>query len=309
MKNFVVTGCNGYIGSHMCYELKQAYPSCRIHGIDKVKKKHLEYLYDSFDHCDLATDMIFLTPMNGGKIDAIFHFAAYISVEEGEKNPWKYFHNNVVGALRLIKEAKQKGVPNFIFSSTAAVYGNVSGVLDEYQAMNAASVYGKSKQMVEEILATEKTMNVARLRYFNACGRNVQANLHEEHDPETHLIPLLVKNAKATIYGNDWPTHDGTCIRDYVHVIDICRAHFRAYEYMSRNNTSLVLNIGSGKGYSVMEVVNAVNDRIHNGKMQIEIGPRRPGDVACLIANTELIEQTLGHKRIYTMNEILDSMR
>lgn len=309
MKNFVVTGCNGYIGSHMCYELKQAYPHCRIHGIDKVRKDHLKHLYDSFDHTDLATDMIFLSPIDGGRIDAIFHFAGYISVEEGERYPWKYYHNNVVGSMRLIHQARQKGVRNFIFSSTAAVYGNVSGVINEDQPMNAVSVYGKTKQMIEEVLASLTDMNVARLRYFNACGRNAQAGLYEEHEPETHLIPLLVRNEKATIFGDDWPTSDDYAVRDYVHVVDICRAHFRAYEHMSRNNESLVLNIGSGKGYSVMEVVNAVNDRIHNGRMQIEIKDRRAGDVACLVADTTRINETLGEKRLYTMSEILKSMK
>lgn len=305
MKHFVVTGCNGYIGSHMCYELKQAYPDCRIHGIDKVKKYYLMHLYDTFDHTDLSLDMIYL---GDKKPDAIFHFAAYISVEEGEKDPWKYYHNNVVGSLRIIKQAKQAGVKNFIFSSTAAVYGNVSGIISEDQPMNAVSVYGKTKQMVEEVLSSVTDMNVGRLRYFNACGRNVEAGLYEEHDPETHLIPLLVSNPEATIFGDDWPTADGYAVRDYVHVVDICRAHFRAYEHMSRNNESLLLNIGSGIGYSVKEVVDAVNDRIHKGQMKISIAPRRPGDVACLVANTSKIKQTLGDKRIYTMNEILESM-
>ena len=209
MKTFVVTGCNGYIGSHMCYELKKAYPDCIIHGIDKHEKQHLRSLYDFYHNTDLAVDTI-----NLPKADGIFHFAAYISVEEGELQPIRYFHNNVVGSLRLIERALAERIPNFIFSSTAAVYGerkdSLFGHLNENLDMNAFSIYGKSKQMVEEVLASVSSMNVMCLRYFNACGRNVEAGLYEEHDPETHLIPLLARNKTATIYGTDWPTKDGT---------------------------------------------------------------------------------------------------
>ena len=173
MKRFVVTGCNGYIGSHMCYELKQAYPDCNIHGIDKDDKPHLRHLYDTFDHTDLAVDPIMLSPTNREEVDAVFHFAACISVGEGEQYPWKYYHNNVVGSLRLLKQVRQYGVKNFIFSSTAAVYGEsksrLFGHILETQPMNAFSVYGKTKQIVEEILSSIDDMNIARLRYFNAC--------------------------------------------------------------------------------------------------------------------------------------------
>lgn len=314
MKRFVVTGCNGYIGSHMCYELKKAYPDCKIHGIDKVKKNHLKHLYDSFDHTDLSTDMIYLSSIDGGRVDAIFHFAAYISVEEGEKDSWRYYHNNVVGSLRLIEQAMRKGVKNFIFSSTAAVYGEsinpLFGHVKEVHPMNATSIYGKTKQTVEDILTSIKGMNVIRLRYFNACGRNVEANLYEEHDPETHLIPLLTKSNKAIIYGNTWSTKDGTCVRDYVHVIDICRAHIKAYEYMSNvDHCNMAINIGTGQGYSVMEVVDKVNKIIHNNSMTIEFQDRRNGDVPYLVADTDLAKNLLNFKTEYTLDNIIESMK
>lgn len=314
MKRFVVTGCNGYIGSHMCYELKKAYPDCKIHGIDKVRKDHLKHLYDSFDHADLSTDMIYLSSIDGGRVDAIFHFAAYISVEEGEKDSWRYYHNNVVGSLRLIEQAMRRSVKNFIFSSTAAVYGEsinpLFGHVKEVHPMNATSVYGKTKQTVEEILSSIKGMNVIRLRYFNACGRNVEANLYEEHDPETHLIPLLTKSNKAIIYGNTWSTKDGTCVRDYVHVIDICRAHIKAYEYMSNvDHCNMAINIGTGQGHSVMEVVDKVNKIIHNNTMTIEFQDRRNGDVPYLVADTDLAKNLLNFKTEYTLDNIIESMK
>jgi len=176
--------------------------------------------------------------------------------------------------------------------------------------MNPVSVYGKSKAMCETILEGVKDMNVARLRYFNACGRNVEANLYEEHEPETHLIPLLAKNKTATIYGDDYPTVDGTAIRDYVHVIDICRTHIAAYEYINfLDNTNIVLNIGSGKGYSVKEVVDKANEVLHNGEMKIEYKERRPGDVPYLVADNTKLKELLGYYPQYSLCDIMESMK
>jgi UDP-glucose 4-epimerase len=315
MKTFVVTGCNGYIGSHMCYELKKAYPDCYIIGVDKVEKQHLRHLYDFFDHTDLALDPINISPPWVAGVDAIFHFAAYISVEEGELRPWDYYHNNVVGSLRLIRQARSYGIKNFIFSSTAAVYGEradtMFGHLNENLPMSAFSVYGKTKQMVEEVLSSITDMNVIRLRYFNACGRNVEAGLYEEHDPETHLVPLLARNKTATIYGTDWATRDGTCIRDYVHVMDICKAHLLAYEYMDNKYISVndAINVGCGEGYTVREVVDRANTIIHNGEMIVRTTGRRDGDVAYLVANTDKIKNLLDFTPQFNLDDIMESMK
>jgi UDP-glucose 4-epimerase len=313
MKTFVVTGCNGYIGSHMCHELGAMYNDCHIIGIDKVEKKHLRHLYDTFEQIDLSLDPIVLSNFDRKPIDAVFHFAAYSSVEEGEQDPWKYYFNNVVGSLRMIKEAKQYGVKDFIFSSTAAVYGESTsplfGHLFENTIINPKSVYGKSKAMVEEVLKNEKDMRYSILRYFNVAGRNVRANLYEEHDPETHLIPLLASSNTATIFGNDWPTKDGTCIRDYIDVRDICRAHTLAYRYMESQDENLIINVGSGKGYSVKEVVDKANEILHNGEMIVRVTGKRDGDVPYLVADTLKIETTLGFKPQYLLEDILESMK
>lgn len=313
MRTFVVTGCNGYIGSHMCHELGALYNDCHIIGIDRVRKNHLKHLYDEFIQVDLALDPIVLSNGKKRHIDAVFHFAAEISVEEGEADPWKYYFNNVVGSLRMVKEAKQYDIKNFIFSSTAAVYGvserSIFGHLFETNAIAPYSVYGKSKAMVEQVLQDEKEMNCAILRYFNVAGRNQKANLYEEHDPETHLIPLLVRGENPVIYGTDYWTKDGTCIRDFIDVRDVCRAHTLAYRYMEEKNESLLLNIGSGKGYSVKEVVDKVNEIIHNGTMNVKYEERRPGDVSYLVADTTKIEQTLGFKPQYSLEDIIGSMK
>lgn len=312
MKTFLVTGCNGYIGSHMCLELGKFYPDCHIIGVDKDVKPHLRHLYDDFIHADLVSDTLYPTK---GRIDCIFHFAAYISVEEGERNPFSYYRNNIGATLGIIEAAKRYGVKNFIFSSTAAVYGDCSrdylfgGNILETQPLNPTSVYGKSKAMCETIFESLKDINVARLRYFNACGRNKAANLYEEHDPETHLIPLLTRNKTATIYGDDYSTDDGTCVRDYVHVIDICRAHIYAYRYLEQQeNTNIAVNIGSGKGYSVKEVVDGVNRVIHNGDMTIVYTGRRKGDVPYLVADNTKLKELLNYTPQFTLDDILESM-
>ena len=314
MKTFVVTGCNGYIGSHMCYELKRVYPDCRIIGVDKEYKPHLRHLYDDYIPIDLSLYPLYIEKEYN--IDCIFHFAAYISVEEGEREPWKYYRNNVGALLSIVNFTKREKVRNLIFSSTAAVYGDCSkdyifgGNLLETYPLNPTSVYGMSKSMCEIILNGINDINIARLRYFNACGRNVEAGLFEEHDPETHLIPLLVKNKKAIIYGDDWPTKDGTCVRDYVHVIDICRAHLLAYENMTRNSgTHMSINIGTGEGHSVKEVVDKVNKIIHNGTMEIETQSRREGDVAYLVASTQLANMMINFRAEYTLDDIIESMK
>ena len=309
MLSFIVTGCNGYIGSHMCYELKKAYPYCYILGVDKTDKPYLRHLYDAYSPIDISHAPLYSAK---GSFDCIFHFAAYSSVEEGEREPWSYYRNNLGATVGAIDAAKRYGVKNFIFSSTAAVYGESANpivTLKENTKPQPISVYGKSKLMCEQLLEI-LDINVARLRYFNACGRNVEAGLYEEHDPETHLIPLLVKSKTATIYGNTWATKDGTCVRDYVHVIDICRAHICAYEYISNNpGTNLVCNIGTGNGYTVREVVDKVNKIIHNGEMDITYEDRRNGDVPRLVANTEVAETILKFKTQYTLDDIIESMK
>ena len=179
MRKFVVTGCNGYIGSHMCYELKRTYPDCFIIGVDKNVRPHLRHLYDDFSCVDLYLNTIYFSR---GEVDCVFHFAAYISVEEGEREPWTYYRNNVGSLLNTLDMCKKYKVRNFIFSSTAAVYGETTNVLfghlKESQLMNPASVYGKTKAMCETILEGITDINVGKLRYFNACGRNVEAGLY-----------------------------------------------------------------------------------------------------------------------------------
>lgn len=309
MKTFVVTGASGYIGSHMCYELRQAYPDCYIVGIDKRKKNKLDHLYNEFLLYDLSRTNYGV--FDSHKVDCVFHFAAFASVPEGEANMWHYYRNNLTGSLKLIDEAICFGVKNFIFSSTCAVYGSSEKRICESKSKNPSSVYAKTKHMIEEILIaadTEKFINAGILRYFNAAGRNVKAGLFEEHDPETHLIPNLVNKDTVDVYGTDFDTRDGTAIRDYIHVIDICRAHIKAYEYMQNNNKGIITNIGTGRGYSVLEVIDVV-EKVTDKKLTVNFHERRPGDVDYLVSDVKNMKKLLNFTPEHDIFSIVQSMK
>ena len=308
MKTFLVTGASGYIGSHMCYELKQSYPDCKIIAVDKVKKEKLNHLYDEFILQDLARSNFWV--MDRDKIDCVFHLAALASVPEGEANPTLYYQNNLMSSMRLLDQAVFFGVRNFVFSSSCSVYGPAIEPIREIKPKNPISVYAKTKSIFEDMLwASENEGNIHAgvLRYFNAAGRNVEADLYEEHDPETHLIPILMKSNIAKVFGIDYNTPDGTAIRDYIHVIDICQAHIKAYEYMENNGKGITCNIGTGKGYSVLEIIRIIEEM--TGKtMKKEYFPRRSGDSECLISNVQRMKNILTFEPQHDIFSIVRSM-
>ena len=309
MKTFVVTGASGYIGSHMCYELRQAYPSCYIIGVDKKQKHKLNHLYDDFMLYDISRTNFGIFERH--KTDCIFHFAAFASVPEGEANKWQYYRNNLSSSLKLIDEAISAKVPNFIFSSTCAVYGHADKKIVETKTKNPLSVYAKTKDIIEEVLLaadSEKFINASILRYFNAAGRNVEADLHEEHNPETHLIPNLMTKDHIDVYGTDFDTRDGTAVRDYIHVIDICRAHIETYKYMERNNKGIVSNIGTGRGYSVLEIIDVV-EKITGRKLNIKYHDRRAGDVDYLVSDIKNMKKLLCFVPEHDILSIIESMK
>lgn len=304
MKTFVVTGASGYIGSHICYELKQKYSDCRIIAIDKKMKNKLNHLYDEFVLNDLSkstTDVL-----EYRKIDCIFHFAGHIVVSESEKYPWSYYRNNVASSMRLLELAIHHGVKNFIFSSTCAVYGDPNYVpIDENHTKNPVSVYADSKAIFERmLLAAEKEEGIRAgiLRYFNVAGRNVEANLFEEHEPETHLIPNVINKDTVEVYG------DGSCVRDYVHVVDICKAHIAAYEYMENKNKGIVCNIGTGKGHSVLEIISLIEKQLGKKKSVVYEDPRE-GDVEILVSDVVRMRNELTFKPEHDIVSIVESMR
>ena len=234
-------------------------------------------------------------------VEAVIHFAAYIAVGESTKIPEIYFTNNVGGSLSLFEAMLRCDVKRVVFSSTAAVYGTPAKVpITEDQPYAPINPYGESKVMVEKILEwldRYREFRSIRLRYFNACGAEPEAGLGEKHDPETHLIPLILRAVQTgkpvTLFGEDYPTPDGTCIRDYIHVSDLAEAHVYAVEHLLNSGASDVFNVGTGSGHSVKEVIAAV-EQITGKKVPRIMGPRREGDPPSLVADSGRLQKTLG---------------
>jgi UDP-glucose 4-epimerase len=235
------------------------------------------------------------------KPDAVIHFAAVIAVGESMRDPGRYFNNNVCGSLSLLNAMIAANVKHLVFSSTAAVYGNPhASPIQEDFPIQPVNAYGESKVMVETLLRWFDTIHHLTsvcLRYFNASGADPAGDLGEEHDPETHLIPLLFRAVQTrkpvTLFGDDYPTPDGTCIRDYIHVNDLAQAHILAVEHLLNGGASEQFNVGTGTGHSVLEVVRAV-EAVTGEKVPYEIGPRREGDPPALVAASDKLRGRLG---------------
>lgn len=238
-------------------------------------------------------------------IEAVIHFAAYIAVGESTQIPELYFSNNVAGSVSLFEAMVRAGVRHLVFSSTAAVYGTPRRVpITEDEPLAPISPYGETKVMTERTiqwLSRYRDFRAISLRYFNACGAEPEAGLGEEHEPETHLIPLILRAIKTgnpvTLFGDDYPTPDGTCIRDYIHVSDLAEAHVIAVEHLLRGGQTDVFNVGTGSGHSVKQVV-AAAERVTGKRVPRIIGPRREGDPASLIADSRKLQQMLGWKPV-----------
>ena len=300
LAKILVTGGAGYIGSHTRYFLQRRGHAVVV--VDNLSRGHRdavppEILYD-FDVRDTAQ----LTQLLAHeRVDAVIHFAAYISVGESTQVPEMYFSNNVGGSLSLFEAMLRSGVKHVVFSSTAAAYGVPKRVpIPEDEPSAPINPYGESKVMIETVmewLDKYRGFRGIRLRYFNACGAEPQAGLGERHDPETHLIPLLLRaiqrNQPMTIFGDDYPTPDGTCIRDYIHVSDLAEAHVVAVEHLLNGGASAGYNVGTGEGHSVTEVLNAV-ESVTGKKVPYRIGPRREGDPPSLVADSSKLQHELG---------------
>lgn len=304
-RKILVVGGAGYIGSHTVrLLLDQGYDVTVVDNLSKGHRHNVpaERLYQ----LNLADTGALTELMREKGTEAVVHFAAFIAVGESMKEPAKYFSNNVCGSLSLLDAMVHAGVKHIVFSSTAAVYGNphASPILEDFpiQPVNA---YGESKVMVETLLRWFDEIHHLTsvcLRYFNASGADPEGRLGEEHEPETHLIPLLfravVSGKPVTVFGKDYPTSDGTCIRDYIHVNDLAQAHILALEYLIAGGGSEKFNVGTGEGHTVLEVIRAVEE-VTGKKVPYEVGPRREGDPPALVAGSDKLRRTLGWKPQY----------
>jgi UDP-glucose 4-epimerase len=311
----LVVGGAGYIGSHLVKELVE---KDQVIVLDNLSTGH-RYLVDEravFVQGDLGNKTDLEPIFEKYPIKAVMHFAASSLVGESVVNPLKYYQNNVAATLTLLQTMLKYNVKNFIFSSTAATYGipNVK-IITEDCPTNPINPYGRSKLMVEQILedfASAYGLNYVVLRYFNAAGAHESAEIGEDHNPETHLIPIILqhllgKSEKISVYGTDYDTPDGTCIRDYIHVTDLAKAHILALEaLLTVKKKTAVYNLGNGLGYSVKEVIETC-EKVTGCKAIIEYTDRRPGDPALLVASSQKIYDELGWKAEYSLEEIIAS--
>jgi UDP-glucose-4-epimerase GalE len=299
--NVLVTGGAGYIGAHCCKALaSRGYHPVVFDSLITGHRQHLRW--GSFFHGDTNSASELDACLASYRIDAAMHFAAFIEVGESVADPHKYYFNNVAGTLQLLQALVRHGIRHLVFSSSAAVYGSpLQTPIDEEHPARPLNPYGWTKLMVEIMLAdfqSAYSMDWIALRYFNASGADEAADIGEWHDPESHLIPRLLDAAldsrqPVRVYGTDYPTPDGTCIRDYIHVNDLADAHVRALEYLVAGGCSEVFNLGQGRGYSVMEVIAKVQE-ITGRPLNIKRSDRRPGDAAVLVASTQKVHQKLG---------------
>lgn len=308
----LVTGGAGYIGSHAVKELLQR--KYEVIVFDNLSTGHRELVPGgSFVQGDLRSLEDVQTVFLRYPVEAVLHFAALMQVGESYADPQKYYLHNLTSSLNLLQAMLEAGVKYFIFSSSAAVYGQPAEIpIPEDHPLLPINPYGASKFMVERILADYDRaygLKYVSLRYFNAAGADPDGELGEWHDPETHLIPslllhLLGRNPGFQIFGNDFPTSDGTAVRDYIHVTDLAGAHVLALEMLQAGESSQAINLGSSRGYSVLEVVRAA-EKVTGRKISPKFGPRRPGDVPVLLASSQKAERLLGWQRRYSGLEFI----
>lgn len=313
MKTILVAGGAGYIGSHMVALLvKRGYEvivadNLRTGHWQAVKGAKKLYVGDLRDNAFL--EQVF----SENDIDGVINFAAFSLVGESVTNPLKYYGNNVEGAVSLLSAMKTHGVDKMVFSSTAATYGEPEKQpIEEHDRTEPTNPYGATKLAIENMLKwCDRAYGIryAALRYFNAAGSDTETGIGEDHDPESHLIPLVMKTALGQrdhigIFGEDYPTADGTCVRDYIHVNDLAEAHLLALEYLAGGGSSDVFNLGSGDGYSVKEIIETAR-RVTGRKIKATVESRRAGDPSVLIASNKKAAEVLGWKPVRGLEQII----
>ncbi len=296
--NILVTGGAGYIGSAAAEALLKEGRSVTVY--DSLVSGHRDAIPQGarFVHADLADTEQVKSVLTGERFDAVMHFAAFIEAGESMKEPGRFFENNLINSLRLIEAATRVGVTRFVLSSTAAVYQSSDAPLTEDSPLGPTNVYGQTKLMIEQTLEWYRQihgLHYAALRYFNACG--ALPGRGEAHQPESHLIPRVLdvplgKLDKINVNGTDYPTPDGTCIRDYIHIADLVAAHLLALDALAERDR-LIYNLGNGNGYSVRQVIETARAVTEHDIPEV-VFPRRTGDPARLVASSEKIRRELG---------------
>jgi UDP-glucose 4-epimerase len=320
MSHVLIIGGAGYIGSHVNLLLgERKYSTVVLDNLSKGHKRAV--LCGEFVLGDMADHLLLSTVFKEYNIDVVMHFSAYSIVEESMTSPLKYYRNNIANTLNLLEVMIDQGIKKIVFSSTAAVYGEPKYVpIDEKHPTNPTNPYGRTKLAIENMLKDcirAYGLSYVALRYFNAAGADAEGRIGELHEPETHLIPRILKVAKSIkndlargrypeveIYGTDYDTADGTCIRDYIHVSDLASAHMMAVEHLRNDGESRTYNLGSGSGYSVRNVIERVRE-VTGIDLPIKECPRRPGDPARLLASPENISREWNWQPKLDLGEII----
>lgn len=312
----LVTGGAGYIGSHTVIALKEA--GFRTVVADDLSRGHEELVFsDYFEEGDLKNYSFIDSVLKKYPLEAVIHFAASSLVGESMEKPEDYYYNNITGSLNLLRAMRINGIDKIVFSSTAAVYGEPSICpIKEDHDLNPTNVYGDTKFFIEKMLSSYNRaygLNSIAFRYFNAAGADPGLRTGEDHDPETHLIPIVLdvlsrRRETLSVFGNDYPTRDGTCIRDYIHVTDLADAHTRGLRKLMEGwKGPYHYNLGNGKGYSVLEIIRAA-EQVTGLNIRTENAPPREGDPAVLVASSERAERDLGWERKFAdINSIIET--
>lgn len=313
--NILVCGGAGYIGSHMCKMLSQKGYGVTV--FDNLSTGHREACqWGDFIQGDLLDTQALHTLFSSSAFDTVIHFSAKSLVGESMTNPALYYQNNVVGTLNLLEAMRAHEVKKFVFSSSAATFGNpTKELIDEAHPQTPINPYGETKLIVERILRSYSQaygLNSVSLRYFNAAGADLDSEIGESHSPETHLIPNVLKavlsdGKRLKVFGNDYPTKDGTCVRDYIHINDLCLAHLLGMTYMDSNSGAHGFNLGNGQGFSIVEIIKTAEE-ITGQKIPFDIEARRAGDPPSLVADSQMARTVLGWKPHHAeINTIIQS--
>ncbi|MCM2454681.1 UDP-glucose 4-epimerase GalE [Rhizobium sp. CG4] len=313
-EKILVVGGAGYIGSHTCLLLAERGYEPVVY--DNLSNGHEEFVrWGPFEQGDIRDRARLEEVIAKHKPKAVMHFAALIEVGESVKEPVAFYDNNVIGALTLLSCALNAGIDAFVFSSTCATYGLPERVpLDEQHPQAPINPYGRTKLIIEQALkdfGTYKNLRSVILRYFNAAGADFEGRIGEWHTPETHAIPLAIDAALGRregfkIFGTDYDTRDGTCVRDYIHVLDLADAHVRAVDYLLAGGSTVELNLGTGTGTTVKELLNTISD-ISGRPFPVTYADRREGDSTTLVANNDKAREVLGWDPQYTLKDIISS--
>lgn len=309
MKTALVTGSSGYLGSHLCKYLKQS--DWKVVAIDIVRPKHS--YYDVFQYVDVRNHEVINYLFLKTKIDAVFHMAGRIEIGESVKDPTEFWEINTGGTCIILNAMKKHGVKYFVYSSTAGVYkpDRINKLFDiPISEMDNVTFdhnpYSASK-LASENAIKQSGINYMIFRYFNLAGADEELDIGENHEPETHLIPRIFQNLNNfELYGDDYDTEDGSCVRDYVHVTDVAKAHITGLEYLMSGGQSVLMNLGTGKGHSNLEIINLIKNKL-NLPVKYTVVSRRQGDPDSLVADINLAQKVLNFKPRYDIMDILQT--